>query len=58
MAESVQVVRTENPDSLEFGGSKEGRIKVYGNAADKEAFRVKIDNMLELREHAKGGLER
>jgi len=54
MSEVIQVVRTENPDSLEIGSSKEGKIKVYGNADNKEAFQKKIKVMLELRDYANG----
>ena len=52
MPEQIQIIKTENPDSLEIGGSKEGKIKVYGNADNKDAFQKKIKTMLELREYA------
>ena len=46
----IQITRTEEPDSLEFGTpSKGGAIKVYGNANDPEAFKQKVKNMLEIR---------
>ena len=54
----IQKIVTENPDSLEIGTpSKGGAIKVYGNFGDKEIFRVKIDNALELRTHANSKIQ-
>lgn len=48
----IQKIVTENPDSLEIGTpSKGGVIKVYGNFSEKEIFKVKIDNALELRNY-------
>lgn len=42
--------RTENPDSIEIGTpSKGGSIKVYGDFFSPEAFKVKIDNAIEIR---------
>ena len=53
MEETKQKIITENPDSLEIGTpSKGGAIKVYGNFSDKEIFKTKIDNALELRSYA------
>lgn len=44
---------TEHPDSLEIGTpGKGGAIKVYGNYANKEAFKEKILNAFEMREFA------
>lgn len=60
MPENIQLIRNENPDSIEFGTpSKGGAIKVYGNAENKEAFKKKIDNMIEIREHTNknGGIQ-
>jgi hypothetical protein len=54
----VQKIVTENPDSLEIGTpSKGGAIKVYGNFSDKEIFRAKIDNALELRTYANSKIQ-
>ena len=51
--ESVQKVIHENPDSLEIGvPSKGGAIKVYGDFANPEAFKQKIENAVSVREHA------
>jgi len=39
-------------DSLEIGTpSKGGVIKIYGNSANKEDFKRRIDDMIELRKH-------
>lgn len=43
----------ENPDSLDIGtAGKGGNIKVYGNFNDPDAFKVKVDNAIELRSYA------
>ena len=43
----------ENKDSLELGTpAKGGGIKVYGNSNDKEDFKKKIDNMIEIKKYA------
>jgi hypothetical protein len=53
MEETMQKIVTENPDSIEIGTpSKGGVIKVYGNFSEKEVFKSKIDNALELRSYA------
>ena len=55
--ESTQKIVNENPDSLEIGTpSKGGAIKIYGNFADKEAFKKKIDAAKEVREYAQTNL--
>ena len=57
MEESTQKHVTENPDSIEIGTpSKGGAIKVYGNFADKEAFKKKIDVAKEVKEYAQANL--
>ena len=51
--DSTQKVINENPDSLEIGTpAKGGSIKVYGNFDNPEAFKKKIDNAFEVRNHA------
>ena len=53
MEQTIQITRAENPDSLEIGTpAKGGGIKVYGDFNDKEAFKLKIDNAIELRAYA------
>ena len=53
MEESIQKHVTESPDSIEIGTpSKGGAIKVYGNFADVEAFKKKIDAAKEIKEYA------
>lgn len=48
----VRTVTDQFQDSLEIGSaSKGGVIKVYGNFADKEAFQMKIDAALYLRNY-------
>jgi hypothetical protein len=42
----------ERRDSLEFGTSKTGIVKIYGNADDPEAFEKRIRTMITLRERA------
>ncbi len=50
---TIQRIINDNPDSLEIGTpSKGGAIKVYGNFENKEAFKVKIDTAIEVREYA------
>jgi len=47
------VTGNEMQDSIEIGTpGKGGTIKVYGNYADKEAFKNKILNAFEMREFA------
>ena len=49
---SIQRIVNDNPDSIELGTpSKQGAVKVYGNFENKEAFKIKIDNALEMREY-------
>ena len=58
MEESTQKHITENPDSLEMGTpSKGGAVKVYGNFADEESFKKKIDNAKKVREYAESNLK-
>lgn len=53
MQEEIKKIITENPDSLDIGTpGKGGAIKVYGNAANKEEFQKKVENMLEIRANA------
>ena len=43
----------DNPDSIEIGTpSKGGAIKVYGNFAEIDAFKRKIDNAVIVRNYA------
>ena len=57
MEESIQKHITENPDSLEIGTpSKGGAIKVYGNFADEEAFKKKIDAAKKVKEYAQANI--
>lgn len=54
---SIHKTIAENPDSLELGTpSKGGAIKVYGNFADKEAFKKKIDAAKEVRDDAQANV--
>lgn len=47
----------ENPDSIEIGtAGKGGAIKVYGNYDNADAFKLKIDNALMVREYANSKL--
>lgn len=47
----------ENPDSIEIGTpSKGGAIKIYGDFADKETFKKKIDAAKEVREYAQANI--
>lgn len=47
-----------NPDSLEIGTpGKGGAIKIYGDFANKEEFKSKIDNAIELRNHLQSQME-
>jgi hypothetical protein len=49
----VRTISDQFQDSLEIGSpSKGGVIKVYGNFADKEAFKAKIDAAAYLRSYA------
>jgi len=53
MEESTQKHITENPDSIEIGTpSKGGAVKVYGNFAELEAFKKKIDAAAEVKKYA------
>ncbi len=57
MDESIQKIVNENPDSIEIGTpSKGGSIKIYGNFADKEAFKKKIDAAKEIRSYAQANI--
>lgn len=42
----------ENNDSLEIGTAKLGVIKVYGDFANKEGFKAKIDSAIDCRTYA------
>lgn len=49
--------QNENPDSLEIGTpSKGGALKIYGNFADPEAFKLKVDNARIVKEYANANL--
>jgi len=57
MEESTQKHITENPDSIEIGTpSKGGAIKVYGDFADVEAFKKKIDAAAEVKKYANANI--
>ena len=57
MEESTQKHITENPDSIEIGTpSKGGAIKIYGNFADEEAFKKKIDAAKKVKEYANANI--
>ena len=57
MEETIHKHVTENPDSLEIGTpAKGGAVKVYGNFADEEAFKKKIDAAKEIRDYAQANL--
>ena len=44
--------KTENPDSIEIGTpSKGGALKVYGDFINPDAFKLKIDNAIEVRNY-------
>lgn len=46
-------VINENPDSITIGSaSKGGAIKVYGDFRNKDEFKLKIDNAVEIRTYA------
>jgi len=50
-----ELIQLENQrtDSIELGSpSKGGKIKVYGNASDPQAFREKIENIINLKYYA------
>lgn len=49
---------TADPDSLEIGTQKDGRVKVYGNLSNKKAFAEKLNNAIELIEAAKKKLDK
>lgn len=46
------VSRTENPDSLEIGTQKDGRIKVYGDFGKKAEFAAKVKDAIDITEAA------
>ena len=53
MEESTQKHVTENPDSIEIGTpSKGGAVKIYGNFAELEAFKKKIDAAADVKKYA------
>ncbi len=57
MEESTQKHITENPDSIEIGTpAKGGAVKIYGNFADKEAFKKKIDAAKEVKDYANANI--
>ena len=57
MEETIQKVINDNPDSLEIGTpSKGGAIKIYGNFADEESFKKKIDAAKKVKEYANANL--
>ena len=57
MEESIQKHVTENPDSLEIGTpSKGGAVKIYGNFANEEDFKKKIDVAIEVKKYAEANL--
>lgn len=44
---------SDNPDSIEIGTpGKGGTVKIYGNFADPEGFKRKVDAAADVREYA------
>ncbi len=57
MEETIHKHVTENPDSIEIGTpSKGGAVKIYGNFADEEAFKKKIDAAKEVKKYAEANI--
>ena len=57
MEESIQKIVTENPDSITIGSATKGaQIKVYGDFAKPEEFKVKINNAKEIKRYANENL--
>lgn len=57
MEETTHKHITENPDSLEFGTpAKGGAVKVYGNFADEDTFKKKIDAAIKVRNYAQADI--
>ena len=55
--EEAQEKSQEDCDSLTIGSaSKGGAIKIYGNFADEEAFKKKIDAAKKVREYAQANI--
>ena len=53
----VTKIINDSSDSLEIGTpGKSGCVKIYGNFADKETFKKKIDAAKEVREYANANL--
>ncbi len=50
--EVIHRVVKENSDSLSIGSAKYGEIKVYGNFANEEEFKKKIDSAIACRTYA------
>lgn len=53
METQEHIHKTENPDSIDFGGGA-GKIgfKVYHSADDPEGFKKKIKSMIDVRKFA------
>ncbi len=57
METTVSIHKTEDPDSIEIGTpSKGGAIKVYGDFKNPEAFKIKIDNAIQVRAYCNAKL--
>lgn len=57
MDETIHKHITENPDSIEIGTpAKGGAVKIYGNFADEEAFKKKIDAAKKVKEYAQANI--
>ena len=51
--EEIKKIVKENPDSMEIGKiSDGGKIKIYGSFDNKEEFKQKIDNAVEIKQYA------
>lgn len=55
---TIQEVVTKDADSVTLGTPGNGQIKVYGDLANPEAFRVKIDRALDMMAHAQANRPR
>jgi len=54
---TTTIHKTENPDSIEIGTpSKGGAMKVYGDFMNSEAFKLKIDKAIEIRNYTNSKL--
>lgn len=54
--EEILRLLVDDKDSLEIGGTKDGKLKVYGNFAMPDDFKKKVDNAIDVLKHARAGL--